>query len=159
VNKATYFKINLDTLSKYIPFIDPGSDPQRFLFGSPERGDVIVFRYPRDPSRDFIKRVIAVPGDTIEIVNGDVFVNGVRLNEPYITNPGNYSVDKQIVPGGQYFVLGDNRNNSFDSHVWSFLPEENIIGQAMVTYWPLSDFGGVGNKHIDLGVIRLPLPW
>ena len=68
VNKAIFFKINLDRLSKYIPFIDPGDNPERFLFRAPQRGDVIVFRFPRDPSRDFIKRVIAVPGDTVEIV-------------------------------------------------------------------------------------------
>jgi signal peptidase I len=156
VNKAIYFQINLDRLSKYIPFIDPGNDPQRYLFRAPKRGDVIVFRFPRDPSRDFIKRVIAAPGDTVEIVNGQVKVNDVPLGEPYIENPGRYDFARQIVPQGSYFVLGDNRNNSFDSHVWGFLPEENIIGQAMVTYWPLSDFGGAGNRSIDLGFVKVP---
>jgi len=157
VNKAVYFKINLETLSRYIPFIEPGDHPQRFLFRAPKRGDVIVFRFPGDPSRDFIKRVIGVPGDTVEIKDGAVYVNDVQLNEPYI-NPAKYNMDRKVVPSGSYFVLGDNRSNSFDSHVWDFLPEENIIGQAMVTYWPLSDFGGVGNRSLDLGFIRLPLP-
>jgi signal peptidase I len=157
VNKAVYFKLNLDTLSKYIPFIDPGDKPQRFLFRSPKRGDVIVFRFPRDPDRDFIKRIIGVPGDTVRIEEGLVYVNGVALQEPY-TNPGRYNMDEKVVPNGSYFVLGDNRSNSFDSHVWDFLPEENIIGQAMLSYWPLDNFGGVGNRSIDLGAIRIPLP-
>jgi signal peptidase I len=98
-----------------------------------------------------------VPGDTVEIKDGAVYVNDVQLDEPYI-NPAKYNMEKKVVPSGSYFVLGDNRSNSFDSHVWDFLPEENIIGQAMVSYWPLSDFGGVGNRSLDLGFIRLPLP-
>jgi signal peptidase I len=160
VNKAVYFKINLDTLSKYIPFVDAGDHPQRFLFRAPHRGDVIVFRFPNDPSRDFIKRVIGVPGDTVEVVDGTVYLNGAALDESYITNRGAYDFQRQTVPDGSYFVLGDNRNNSYDSHVWGFLPEQNIIGQAMVSYWPLSEFGGVGNRSIDLGFIKLPLlPW
>jgi len=157
VNKAIYMKVNLEKLSKYIPFIDPGDKPQRFLFRAPRRGDVIVFRFPRDPSRDFIKRVIGVPGDSVEVVDGLVYVNALPLSEPYV-NPAKYDFARKVVPPGQYFVLGDNRNNSFDSHVWEFLPEENIIGQAMITYWPLKQFGGGGNRSIDLGVARLPLP-
>lgn len=169
VNKAVYFKIDLRKLSNYLPFVDPGDRPVRFLFRSPERGDVIVFRFPLDPSRDFIKRVIALPGDTIEVRQGEVHVNGMALKEPYITNPGNYDFPQAgttcervgsscRVPEGAYFVLGDNRNNSYDSHLWNFLPEGNIIGQAMVSYWPMGEFGGVGNRSIDVGFIRLPLP-
>ena len=158
VNRAIYFKINLDRLSKFIPFIHAGDHSTRFIFRGPKRGDVIVFRFPRDPSRDFIKRVIAVPGDAIEIKNGAVDVNGVRLDEPYITNKGKYDFPLTTVPEGQYFVLGDNRNNSYDSHVWGFVQEENIIGQAWLTYWPLNDFGGIGNRSINLGFISVPLP-
>lgn len=170
VNKAVYLKINLEKLSKYIPFIDPGDRPQRFLFRSPKRGDVIVFRFPQDPTRDFIKRVIAVPGDTVEVkpracpsgsnsCGSDVIVNGSVVEEPYISAEVQYTFARQTVPDGQYFVLGDNRNNSYDSHLWGFLPEENIIGQAMVSYWPLKEFGGVGNTHLDLGFVKVPLPW
>jgi signal peptidase I len=158
VNKAIYFKVNLDTLGKYLPFVDGGTNPERFLFRSPRRGDVVVFQYPRDPGRDFIKRVIAVPGDTIEIVAGDVYVNNVKLTEPYITNLARYDFPRQVVPAKQYFVLGDNRNNSFDSHAWGFVPEQNIIGQAMLSYWPISTLGGVGNRTIDLGAVTLRLP-
>jgi signal peptidase I len=158
VNKAIYFKINLKQLSKYLPFIHPGDHPERFLFRSPQRGDVVVFRFPQDPTRDFIKRVIAVPGDTVKVVSGTVYVNGVVLDEPYISAKPDYNYAEQVVPNGGYFVLGDNRNNSYDSHVWNFVPEDNIIGQAMITYWPLSDFGGVGNRHINLGFVHIPLP-
>jgi signal peptidase I len=158
VNKAIYLKINLKTLSKYLPFIHPGDQPVRFLFRGPRRGDVIVFRFPQDPSRDFIKRVIGVPGDEVEVRSGSVFVNGIALDEPYVTSRAEYSVPRQVVPKGQYFVLGDNRNNSYDSHIWGMVPEDNIIGQAMFSYWPLSDFGGAGNRNINLGLVRLPLP-
>ena len=158
VNKAVYFKINLDNLSRYIPFVDPGTEPHRFLFRSPKRGDVVVFRYPRDPDRDFIKRIIAVPGDTIQIDNGVVYVNDVRLDEPYIEDTPRYDFSEQVVPPRSYFVLGDNRNNSFDSHAWGFVPEENIIGQAVLSYWPLEELGGVGNQTINLGFVTIPLP-
>jgi signal peptidase I len=168
VNKAVYFKINLETLSRYIPFIEPGDHPQRFLFRAPKRGDVIVFRFPLDPSRDFIKRVIGLPGDTVQVegcdrlrdtcTGGGVFVDGARLDEPYVADPGRYDYARQVVPNGAYFVLGDNRNSSYDSHEWGFLAEGDIIGQAMLSYWPLGDFGGVGNRSINLGFVRLPLP-
>jgi len=158
VNKAIYFKINLDKLSKYLPFVDAGDQPQRYLFRGPKRGDVIVFRYPRDPDRDFIKRVIAMPGDTVRIDKGEVYVNRARLMEPYIDDEPRYDFSEQVVPPRSYFVLGDNRNNSFDSHAWGFVPEENIIGQAVLSYWPLEEWGGVGNKTINLGFVAIPLP-
>ena len=158
VNKALFFQINLQSLSKFIPFIDPGAEPRRFLFRAPQRGDVVVFRFPRDPERDFIKRIIAVPGDTVEVVEGVVSVNGAQLTEQYVANPAHYDFERQVVPEKSYFVLGDNRNNSFDSHAWGFLPEENIIGQAMFSYWPLSELGGVSNRSLDLGFISTPFP-
>jgi signal peptidase I len=158
VNKAVYFKLDLNELSGYIPFIDAGEDSSRYLFHGPQRGDVVVFRYPRDPSRDFIKRIIAVPGDTVEIANGVVMVNGTALDEPYINGSGDMRpLDPKIVPEGSYFVMGDNRPNSSDSRNWGFVPEENIIGKAMFSYWPLSDLGGVGNTSIDLGFVKIPL--
>jgi signal peptidase I len=156
VNKAVYFRINLDTLGKYVPFVHGGDQPIRYLFRSPHRGDVVVFRFPRDPSRDFIKRVIGVPGDTVEVRGGRVVVNGKALTEDYITAPPNYDFDPQVVPANSYFVLGDNRNNSFDSHSWGLVPEENIIGQAMFSYWPLSDLGGVGNRSLSAIGVHLP---
>jgi signal peptidase I len=155
VNKAVYFKLDLGTLHKFIPFIDSDGGEQ-FLFHAPERGDVIVFRFPRDPSRDFIKRVIGVPGDTISIREGVVTVNGVAIEEPYINGGARGDMPEEVVPPGNYFVLGDNRANSSDSRTWGHVPEENIIGKAMLTYWPLSELGGVGNTSLDLGFVKVP---
>jgi signal peptidase I len=158
VNKFIYARINLKTLDKYVPFLHPGDQPVRFLLRAPHRGDVIVFRAPPDPTRDYIKRVIAVPGDEVEVAAGTVYVNGAALDEAYILAKPNYTYDRQVVPPGQYFVLGDNRNGSNDSHYWGFVPEANIIGQASLRYWPLSSFGGAGNHSIDLGFVHVPVP-
>jgi len=149
VNKAIYTRINLKTISRFIPFIDPGDNPVHYLFRRPRRGDVVVFRFPGNPERDFIKRIIGEPGDTVEIKNNTVYINGGPLDEPYITSKPNYTYGPQEVPPKQYFVLGDNRNNSYDSHVWGFLPEENIIGQAWLSYWPKDDWGLVPNKSLS----------
>jgi signal peptidase I len=156
VNKAVYFKVDLGTLDKFLPFIDSNGGEQRFLFHAPERGDVIVFRFPRDPSRDFIKRVIGVPGDTVSIREGVVTVNGVALEEPYINGGARGDMPEEVVPPSNYFVLGDNRANSSDSRTWGYVPEENIIGKAMLSYWPLSELGGVGNASLDLGFVKVP---
>jgi signal peptidase I len=159
VNKAIYFKVNMRTVAKIVPFIHVGDNPSQYLFHGPRRGDVVVFRYPADPSRDFIKRVIGVPGDSVEIVHGTLTVNGLAVKEDYIA-PGNFDMttEKKVVPEGQYFVLGDNRNNSSDSRAWGYVPAENIIGQAMFSYWPLDNLGGVGNRQLNLGVIDIPVP-
>jgi signal peptidase I len=103
--------------------------------GEPERGDIIVFSFPVDQQQDLIKRVIGLPGETIEIRNGEVLVNGAKLEEPYIAQAPVYS-GEWTVPEGQLFVLGDNRNDSKDSHQWNYLPMENIIGKALLIYWP-----------------------
>lgn len=106
-----------------------------------ERGDVIVFEYPRAPQRDFIKRVVGLPGDRVEVRQGTVYIDGQRLDEPYDPNPGSYSWGPEVVPETEYFVLGDNRNNSSDSHTWGMLPKENIVGKAWAIYWPPSNWG------------------
>jgi signal peptidase I len=101
----------------------------------PHRGDIVVFVFPVNPQEDLIKRVIGLPGETVSIHNGVVSVNGVALTEPYIASPPVYN-DEWVVPEGQLFVLGDNRNDSRDSHQWGFLPIENVIGRAVLIYWP-----------------------
>jgi signal peptidase I len=117
-----------------------------YLFHGPSRGDVIVFHYPLDPNLDFIKRVIAVPGDTIQLTLTQVSVNGVTLKEPYISAPqnsciGNIPCNKPFtLPPGDYFVMGDNRPNSDDSRTWGPLPSQYIIGKATVIFWPLSNW-------------------
>ena len=132
---------------------------EKFLFGThipftdivvlpikqPKRGDVVVFRYPLDPSLDFIKRIIALPGDTVQGINKDIYVNGKRLQEPYIQHIDNFVLPAYIsprdnfgplrVPKDSYFAMGDNRDNSKDSRFWGFVPRHNIKGKAMVIYF------------------------
>ncbi len=157
VNKALYFRLNLNSIHDFLPFV-PSDNGERHVFRPPQRGDVIVFRFPLDPTRDFIKRVIGVPGDTVEVKDETVFVNGSPLKEDYIKDKPNYTYAAKTVPPGMYYVLGDNRRNSYDSHAWGtsctpqqqcdFVPEENIIGQAWVSYWPWADLGLINNKNI-----------
>lgn len=110
-----------------------------YRFKSPEKGEILVFRYPSDPSRDFIKRVIAAPGDTIEIKDGRVFVNGQLQNETYILEKMKGSYPLSTVPSGHVFVMGDNRNNSEDSRFRDvgFVPFDLIKGKAVMVFWPL----------------------
>jgi len=112
-----------------------------YRFRPPERGEILIFRYPRDPSRDFIKRVIAIPGDTIEIQGSRVFVNDQILNEPYILDKTRSVYPKATVPPDSVFVMGDNRNNSEDSRFADvgFVPYDLIKGKALVVFWPLSE--------------------
>jgi signal peptidase I len=116
-----------------------------YRLDDPDRGDIIVFRHPQS-ELNLIKRVIGVPGDTILIENGVVSVNGTVLDEPYIQAPPTYN-SSWVVPEGQYFVLGDNRNNSSDSHAWGFLPADHILGKAEFVYWPPRDWAKV--PHFD----------
>ncbi|MGH2536754.1 MAG: signal peptidase I [Candidatus Promineifilaceae bacterium] len=106
----------------------------------PERGDIIVLHFPNDRSRDFIKRVVGLPGDQVQVQDGVVRVNGRVLDEPYINAQPSYDGSWQV-PAGEYFVLGDNRNNSSDSHNWQFLPRQDIVGKAWVIYWGPEDWG------------------
>jgi len=105
-----------------------------YKLDEPQRGDIIVFHHPQS-ELNLIKRVIGLPGDTVEIQGGVVRVNGVALDEPYIQAPPAYD-SSWVVPNGQYFVLGDNRNQSSDSHAWGFLPKDHILGKALLIYWP-----------------------
>ncbi len=107
-----------------------------YYLEEPKRGDIIVLHYPRDPSRDFIKRVVGIPGDVVEIDNEVVTINGQLISEPYINSPPQYN-GSWTVPDEQFFVLGDNRNNSSDSHTWGFLPRDHIVGKGWVVYWPV----------------------
>ena len=149
VNKAIYWEVNLETVHKFVPFVEPGRDPTRYIFRGPQRGDVIVFHPPTGENgtseRDFIKRVIGLPGETIEVRDCAVFIDGKELYEPYINEPTVGDTEPFTVPAGQYFVMGDNRNNSSDSRSFEGVPKENIIGMAWLNYWPFDAFGIVGN--------------
>jgi len=108
----------------------------------PQRGDIVIFRFPLDPKEDLIKRVIGLPGESIAVMDGMVTINGTSLEEPYITAPPLYN-GTWVVPEGHFFVLGDNRNESKDSHQWGFLPRENIVAKAVWIYYPLDHFGKI----------------
>jgi signal peptidase I len=112
-----------------------------YKLGEPKLGDIIVFHFPRDPDQEYIKRVIGVPGDDVNIQGGKVYVNGREINEPYIAAPPAYTDSHWDVPEGQLFVLGDNRNNSSDSHSWGTVPLEYVVGKALFIYWPLEEWG------------------
>ncbi len=120
-------------------------DKWSYLFHAPTRGDVIVFVAPPEPSQDYIKRIIAVPGDTITIRDTSVIVDGVNLRETYVDpkRQGNLyayrTISNMLVPPDDYFVLGDNRIGSSDSRNWGFVPRTNIIGRAALVYWPLGE--------------------
>jgi signal peptidase I len=109
-----------------------------YKFSDMSRGDIVVFHYPPQPSEDYIKRLVGLPGDDVRINNGKVFVNKLPLTEPYIMAAPAYDGEWQV-PAGSIFVLGDNRNSSSDSHVWGFVPVENIMGKAIVIYWPIQN--------------------
>jgi signal peptidase I len=111
----------------------------------PQRGDVIVFNPPFESEFPYIKRAIGLPGDTVEIKDEKVFINGTALDEAYIMAPPDYTIPATQVPENEYFVLGDNRNNSNDSHNGWLVPRDNIIGKAWFIYWPPSKLGVV--KH------------
>jgi signal peptidase I len=107
-----------------------------YKIGLPERGDVIVFHFPLNPTIEpYIKRVVGLPGEQVTVKEGKVFINSVPLTEPYIKAPPSYS-GTWNVPQDSLFVLGDNRNNSSDSHSWGMVPLKNVIGKAEVVYWP-----------------------
>ena len=110
-----------------------------YRFGQPARGDIIVFRFPVNPKEDLIKRVIGLPGEEVVITDGQVYVNGTALEEPYIAASPRYT-SQWSVPEGYLFVLGDNRNDSSDSHSWGLLPINNVVGKAVLVYWPFTDW-------------------
>jgi len=114
-----------------------------YRFRDIQRGDVVVFWYPKDRSKSFIKRVMGIPGDEVEIRNGAVHINGVRMDEPYLRPEfrDTKTFRKVIVPSGQYFVLGDRRNSSNDSRSWGFVARPLIYGKAVFSYWPFSHIG------------------
>lgn len=130
------------------------TDKLSYRFGTPARGDVIVFKAPPDDKEEFIKRIIGLPGDTVMLQDGQIFINGTQLNEPYldpsvITRPGSFAAEGKVitVPEDQYFVMGDNRDHSFDSRNLGFIDKSKFIGKAWIIYWPPQDAGGIAHVN------------
>ena len=135
VNKLIYYKI-------------PG-----ISWGHIDRGDVVVFWYPNDPDKSYVKRVIGLPGDTVELRNGVVYVNGQAMHEDYIDASYNQSSDNRVpkkVEEHHYFVMGDNRDNSSDSRIWGLVPEKYIYGKVFFRYWMPSAIGTIPKGKFEL---------
>ena len=118
-----------------------------YKVSEPERGDTMVFQPPESLNSEypFVKRVIGLPGETVEVKDGLVFIDGVALDEPYVREAPRYATAEKVIPDGEYYVLGDNRNSANDSHNGWTVPEENVIGKARVTYWPPSRWNVIGH--------------
>ncbi len=133
------------------PTLQPGEfllvNRVAYKIGEPEIGDIIVFHAPGSSDLDYIKRVIGLPGDTVRISDGVVYVNDQPLYEPYIADPPRYNGEWDV-PSENLFVLGDNRNNSSDSHMWGFVPYEDIVGRALLIYWPLQEVTFLNSREI-----------
>jgi signal peptidase I len=144
IDRASYFRYDTNFFPRLLG-TSGLPDNEQYLLNGPQRGDIIVFRPPVD-EQDYIKRVIAVAGERVEVRAYDgVYVNGHKLDEPYIKDTPDYNWpapgQSGVVPAGHVFVLGDNRRNSSDSHAWGFLDDNSIVGKAWISYWPREVFG------------------
>jgi signal peptidase I len=146
--KATVVEAYLVPSSSMVPTIQIGDRilGNKFIywFTDPKPGDIVVFRPPPEAHTNvprYVKRVVAVEGDLVEIKNGLLYVNGKPRKEDYIKEPPEYTFGPKRVPKGHLFVLGDNRNNSHDGHVWEFLPKENLLAKVFFRFWPPSRIG------------------
>ncbi len=149
-----YILVNKFLYGPEVPFTDYRLPALR----QPDRGDIIVFKYPQDEKRDFIKRIVAGPGETVQVRGQQVLINGQPLDEPYVrrnTGPlahsGSpnfcgyaYACEPLLVPPDSYFVMGDNRDNSQDSRYWGFVPDENIVGKAFFVWMNFGNLGRIG---------------
>ena len=143
VNKAVYTEIDAARVSRYIPGLEAEEGEVWHPFDEPTYGDVIVFRFPRDPQQNFVKRIIGLPGDRIRFEDGAVFVNSLPLDEPYVMKENATTVPLRgewLVPEDAYYVLGDNRARSDDSRNWGTVPRDHVVGKVWVAYWPLTSF-------------------
>ena len=147
VNKLTYTRVDGGLFDFSLPFTRPADASANappahdFVFGQPKHGEIIIFHSPENRERDFVKRVIGVPGDTLEIRNGQVILNGEEVAEPFVARQSSTSHEEIRIPEGHYFVMGDNRRGSNDSRDWGLLPATDIIGKAWFRYWPAERWG------------------
>ncbi|MCC6629408.1 MAG: signal peptidase I [Chloroflexi bacterium] len=148
VNRVAYLGIDRDWASWW-PWPERCRDDVCYLFGPPQRGDIVVFWPPAATDRPFIKRIIGLPGEQVDVRGGTVLVDGRPLSEPYVRGLASYAAAPVIVPPGQYYVLGDNRNNSTDSHLFGVLAVDEIIGRAWLSYWPSDRWGIVATPRYE----------
>jgi signal peptidase I len=144
VNKVVYFKIDQERLSRIIPFWRVNHTRESFAVHPPKRGEVIVFLFPdsnpNNRKRDFVKRVVGLPGETVEIREGAVYINGEVLKDQYVKALGTRDVASKHLEEKEYYVLGDNRGGSDDSRSWGAVPEKNILGKVWLIVWPPSSW-------------------
>jgi signal peptidase I len=126
-----------------------------YKLGEPDYGDVVIFHFPGDPGQEYIKRIIGLPGDQVRVLNGKVYINDQATDEPYIAASPRYQ-GSWDVPENHLFVLGDNRNNSSDSHNWGAVPMENVIGEAFFVYWPPTDWGVITALRQSANAAAIP---
>ena len=136
INKAVYLHVRMGEAARYVPFLDRLGEVI-YLFHPPRRGEVVVFHPPLNSQDDYIKRIIGLPGETIAIKDGKVYIDDKPLDEPFIEDAPRYTMTARKVPEGHFFVLGDNRNLSSDSHNWGPVPYQLMVGKAWVSLWPL----------------------
>ncbi|HET8523185.1 MAG TPA: signal peptidase I [Thermomicrobiales bacterium] len=146
VNQTVYYHFDVNKLINLLPGEDRTTTHEIFPFHSPSRGDIVVLHPPVQTDKPYIKRVIGLPGETITFRNGSVFINGTKLDEPYLHNVPTYCFRSEFcdigpIPAGYVFVLGDNRTNSSDSRYFGPVKIDDIVGKAWFTNWPLGTFG------------------
>ena len=154
VNSLVYTEVNIQKVADWVPFWDPPEPDVRQVFHGPERGDIVILHQRVGVDRDLVKRIIGVPGDTPEIERGKVIINGRELIEPYIKEPWSGDMEPIRIPADMYFVMGDNRNGSLDSRSFGLVDEDDIVGKAMASWWPRSQWGLAPNEEPKLGPER-----
>lgn len=146
VNKALYMEIDAERVVRFLPGVSVEPGEVWHPFSEPKQGDIVVFRFPLDPKQTFVKRVIGVPGDTVEIRRGRVFVNDNPLDESYVVHDSRETLPPVEVGADEYYVMGDNRLQSNDSRNWGTVHVDNIVGRAWIGYWPLDRFSALMNR-------------
>ncbi|GIT01890.1 MAG: signal peptidase I [Chloroflexota bacterium] len=143
VNRLVYLNVEMGRLSTIIPFWNVEVESSRHAIHPPRRGEIIVFEFPdknpNNPRKDFVKRVVGLPGETIRIHHGEVLVDEQLLDEPYLAENGRSNSHEITLGEGEYYVLGDNRNHSSDSRAWGVVPKENVKGKVWMVYWPVPE--------------------
>ena len=143
VSRLTYVEIDAERVARWVPWLEVEPGAKWRPLGEPQYGDVVVFKWPRNPEQYYVKRIIGLPGDAIRVERGNVYRNGELLDEPYVEHEASITLVQRTVQDGQYYVMGDNRAQSEDSRHWGGVPKENIIGNVWLSYWPLDRIGTV----------------